>query len=500
MLALGVALLGSPVQVALGAMIAMRRQIPLIVAMFLPLVCLAFGVLGVFEALSDAKAALRSLPDPGYAPFFALHDRAAALAPLVIGGLSAAGLSFVVAAGAAFAAVREQERSLLGLTVAMPASAVAALLGVIGFVAGAHPWWALPFAGFGLAAFGVVTAVSLTNARPRSLAGPGSGVAAFVVGALGLCAAAIAAVECELADVFRTFDQPWAGVAQIAANTPATGRAQALALVATMVALVGVLPGLLVVRARRLDVRAGADLAAFAGAVLVLLLSALGVVVQRVELGRLAGAYPLTVLRAGALFDVPRVEPVPPRVLVMETASPRWITMREGGGADVSPVTVPAEELGPTIRLGDGLILPPRMSAEELYLMLLGSDAGKIALVGCAAGTVEEPLIAAGRCSAVPLLMRVTDILDDPRTFIVLRDHFLDDGGNVISVPELTDVAGRDVILRLQADATVADVVVVLRALTSARRVYLGWGVDLAGEDLPIGVNPDLRVRALKEG
>ena len=46
---------------------------------------------------------------------------------------------------------------------------------------------------------------------------------------------------------------------------------------------------------------------------------------------------------------------------------------------------------------------------------------------------------------------------------------------------------------------TMADFAAVLRAVRSAGRVYLGWGVDLDGDDLPIGVNPGLRVRVSTE-
>jgi len=80
----------------------------------------------------------------------------------------------------------------------------------------------------------------------------------------------------------------------------------------------------------------------------------------------------------------------------------------------------------------------------------------------------------------------------------VLKDGEVDDRGDVYDVSEIgthNAVAGRDVILRAQVDATVEDFAAVLRAVRGAARVYLGWGVDMDGDDLPIGVNPGLRVR-----
>jgi hypothetical protein len=55
------------------------------------------------------------------------------------------------------------------------------------------------------------------------------------------------------------------------------------------------------------------------------------------------------------------------------------------------------------------------------------------------------------------------------------------------------------VIVRGQVDATVADLVAMLHLLAPAGRVYLGHGVTLDGDDLPIGVDPGLRITRLPQ-
>lgn len=501
LLAWGVAALGAPVQLVIAVLLAMRRPVPVIASLLLPLVVVGLGVVGALFALGEAHQELVASHDPAFAPFFALHDRASALAPGVMAGFAGALLALGPAAGAAWGALRERERSFLGPIFAGPASAVALLLGAVGAAGGASPWWTLPVVGLGLAVLGILAGLALSATSVRHVTGPAAAVGALAVGALGLAGAGLAAVECGLADVFGSFEDPWSAVATIVRHTDVTGRAQMLVLVASAVVLAGAMPGLLTVRARRLDLLAGADLAAVVCAVLALLLGALWIGARRFVITRLVGAYPAAVLSAASLFEVPRVDPLPPRVYVADDANPRFLTRREGGGFEVERLPVGTEEIGPRLGLGDGLVLPPTATADRLYLLLAGTDAGQVSLVGCrrpapdlALRIQDDPLLAAGQCAAAPMRLRVTDTLPDPRVLIVLREHYVDDGGEVIGLPQLRDVAGRDVVMRVQLDATVADVVVVLRSLSAARRVYLGWGVGLDGDDIPIGVDPTVRI------
>jgi hypothetical protein len=90
----------------------------------------------------------------------------------------------------------------------------------------------------------------------------------------------------------------------------------------------------------------------------------------------------------------------------------------------------------------------------------------------------------------------VTEALNDQRTLIVLKDRLVDDGGDVVSVDAIGDVTGRDVLLRGQVDATFADLDAALFAVSGARHVYLAWGVGLDGDDVPVGVDPGIRIRA----
>ena len=112
---------------------------------------------------------------------------------------------------------------------------------------------------------------------------------------------------------------------------------------------------------------------------------------------------------------------------------------------------------------------------------------------------LADPLMALGRCAAFPLGLRVTTRLPDPRVLIVLKDRFVDDGGDVYPFAEVKGIEGKDVILRAQTDATIADLVAALPILASASRVYLGFGITPEGDDLPIGVDPGLRISKLPQ-
>ena len=105
-----------------------------------------------------------------------------------------------------------------------------------------------------------------------------------------------------------------------------------------------------------------------------------------------------------------------------------------------------------------------------------------------------EPLLALGRCGSFPLKLRVASAMPNPRELILVPGKFVQDGLDVIKLTELQGIAGRDVILRIQTDSTLADILAALEVLSPAATVYLGWGVTTEGDDLAIGVEPGLRV------
>jgi hypothetical protein len=207
------------------------------------------------------------------------------------------------------------------------------------------------------------------------------------------------------------------------------------------------------------------------------------------------------VLAEAPRFDVPRVDVLPPRVLAVGDKGSRWIELRDGGGVSRLDAVGSFDQIGHALRRGDGLLLPPETTAEDLYLLLAEAPAGQVALVGCEAVSPEhraaitrDPLLAVGRCGSFPFKLYVSSPMPDPRELILLKDRMVQDAFDVIPIAELKDVAGRDIVLRMQVDATVADLVVMLGALRSAAGVWIGWGVTLDGDDIAVGVEPGLRV------
>jgi hypothetical protein len=263
------------------------------------------------------------------------------------------------------------------------------------------------------------------------------------------------------------------------------------------------LPGLALVRPRRIDAKSALDVVCTFVLVTSLLLGGGWTWARRHALSRAAGVHATAVLRAAPGYPVARAAVLPPRVLLADARAPKWISMKEDGGLSVEPIVGGLERIGPLLAKGDGLLLPLATTALDLYLLLLESPAGSIAIVGCetvpgysTAAIESDPLLAVGACASFPLRLRVTDALEERRSLIVLKDQFVDDGGNVIALAELSDLEGRDVVLRLQADANVSDLVVAMKAMEKARRVYLGWGVDIDGSSIPVGVDPQLRIGA----
>jgi len=218
-------------------------------------------------------------------------------------------------------------------------------------------------------------------------------------------------------------------------------------------------------------------------------------------LGRLGGAHAAWVLAASPGYDVPRLDVLPPRVLVVGEVQSTWLELADGGGVRRRIDTRALDEVGRELGKGDGIVLPRTATLEDLYLLLADAPAGNILLVGCApvpegAAVLfrSDPLLTVGRCGGFPIKLRVVGGLPDPREIILVPGPYVQDGHDVIDLAELQDIDGRDVILRAQVDSTVPDLLAILGRLQGAASVYLGWGVTIEGDALAIGVEPGLRV------
>lgn len=507
--------LGVPLQLAIGALIGMRRAVPAIAALVFPLAFFLGGLAVTVAALETAMAALWNAPDPTWAPWFAIDDRARAMVPLAATGLGAALLAAPVAIGAAVAGVRSRPtsgwRTRLALLLGGPAVVGLALAGVGGAftiesLVGGGLGRLLLLPGLGGALFLAAALAAALPTEGRRFSGAAIGFGALAIGAAGLALAASGWAASGTAEALGDYTTPFTAMGTV---VEATRAARSLGELAAFVAALAVVAGLPLAAARdwrRVDAGTGLEVFACAGlALLVVLLGGWAGARERV-LSTLAGAHAADVLKHAPGYDVPRLAPIPTRVLVGEQATPRWIAMRARGGVERLPIAGALDIVGPAVLAGDGLMLPPTLPLEDLYLALFQSGAGSVSIVGCApadeqllADIATDPLLAVGRCGAFPLALRVTSRLEDPRVLIVLKDGLVDDRGDVIPGAEVTDVAGRDVIVRGQLDATVGDLVGLLPVIGGADRVWLGHGVTVEGDDLPIGVDPGLRITKLPQ-
>lgn len=498
-LLLALLLVGLLVQSALGALYAMGRRVPVGAALSVPALALAVGGLGMGAELGAAVEAARTGADAAWLPWFALQDRGRAAAAAVVGAAVAATLLLPVTLGAAAAAARSGPRAWgRAGAVAGTAALATALVAGLGVRAG------LGAGALGPSLVLLAVGVAAGAAQLHPVAGrwtvPAVGVGAAVAGSAAVGTWLVARAAFAGMEALPDFDAPFARVGSL-------DRAAA-----TLDAVPGaVLPGLLLLAAAalaallgrppaRLDRASALDAAWIAALALLTALAWARVPLGWFRLAGLAGEPQAALLDARPGYDLPHRAVVPPRVLVADPAGPRWIATRSGGGAERTPVPGPLEVAFAGLATGDGLVLPPSLPLDELYFALAEADAGELALIGCAEVPADlwrrlrlDPLRAAGRCGALPVGLRATPALQDPRVLIVLKDREVDDGGDVVPVEAVGDLAGRAVLVRAQLDATVDDLVALLRRLADAGPVFLGWGVQVDGEDLPVGVNPGLR-------
>ena len=222
-----------------------------------------------------------------------------------------------------------------------------------------------------------------------------------------------------------------------------------------------------------------------------------------------AGAQAVAVYEAALSLRTPggdprEGDPLPPRILVASPENPRWLNLRPRGGLETLPV-VPGDGIdeatlffggaGRSVGHGDGILLPPDLSAVDFYLLLADSRATEVAVVTCGALPValgrlaSDPLLATGVCGPVRLHLRRPPGARQARSFIVLKDREVDAEGDIVAIDALGQVRG-PVLVRLQTDATMSDLFALLARLSEAGPVLLGWGVDLDGGEIPVGVRP----------
>lgn len=503
--------LGLPLQVAVGGLVAMQRRMWTWAVLLVPMLLLMTALASIIMAFNTAISSLAQTSDPAWAPWFALDDRARATLLGVPGGLAAAILSGPVALGAAWAGFRAWRPQ--GTRVVRAIGIAFFLFYAIGLqmLGIAAAFWfengaPLFFLALGSPLFMVCSVLASGQRDARHFGTAAAGFGALVVGVGGLLLATVSGGFSRSASAFGSFDDPFGQVAEVVHACQDASGASYVAAILALASVIGAVPPLVMRDVRRLDGQHGLDVLASGGIGLVLLLAGGWAVARERVLTFSAGAHVNVVLAGSQDYAVPFLEPVPSRVLVGSATAPRWIMMRDRGGVETVPIAGGLDIVGPAILRNDGLMFPAALLLEDFYLSLFESGAGSVSIVGCLPTPADlqvafkrDPLLAAGRCGAFPMTLRVTSKLEDPRVIIVLKDRLVDDRGDIVPAGELADVDGRDVIVRGQLDATMADLVVTLGRLSKASTVYLGHGVTVDGDDLPIGVDPGLRISKLPQ-
>lgn len=499
--------IGLPVQFALGGVIGVGRRTWASFALLVPALLLVLGGAAEGLALRAAAAAIQETGDPGWVPWFALQDRARACIPGLAGALGCLLCVLPVLAGAAARVVPATRRSVWPVLVGLPMGVVVAIGTVATAGSPAMPdgdSLAVLVIGAALGVLVIGAALACVEILPRSAFGALTGVGALVIGGMSLSLVYALGLQADVLTALPDFDFPFLTLGAVDATAE---RASTFALSVAPWVLLAWLSSLPAVFARASSGASRADGVDGVGIVVFVLLALTTwgwAGLQWEMLSRRAGAHVSSVLVEGATPALPMRAPVPPRVLYVLPGASRWFEMGESGGARVRTEPTAMDSLGPLLHLGDGVVFPAAMTMDDVYFTFADASAGGVQLVSClpasgavAAAVRRDPLRATGRCGATPIFLRVTRDLAHPVKLIVLKDGLVDDRGEVYPVANIarSAVAGRDVIVRAQVDATMADFAAVLRAVRSAGRVYLGWGVDLDGDDLPIGVNPGLRVR-----
>ena len=494
-------LLGLGVQCLLGAVLALdpagRRPLPAAAPLALPgLLLLAGLTLGAWQLDQLYRLCREAVDDPSLSQI-ALEGRAAAWVPAAVGGWIAAILALPALLGAAVGAIRAHRAEVARQAgqepgrpdrrrAWMPAmiTALAAFPGPVvlgmGLLSGQAPLPILapPALLLPLLLLPGMIALSAPTTRPAGAAGLMLALLGTLIGARGV-------------GMLRTLGQAPGAAASALLDAQHASAPLSLGL---MGAAVAVLIGWLSTP-RAHGARAPGALAALALALaLALPLSIFGL--RQIQVGRVAGSWPLTLTVLSAEMGVPPQQGgLPGRALVASPWLPRWLS-RTPDGVSAERIEGELLDVGPALRRGDGLLLPPAMGMEDLYLALSGAEIGEIALIGCApaprdtlARAARDPLIAASACGSRPLLLRRALRAPPEQTLILLKNAEIDKDMEILPLAALPPL-DRPTLLRAQVDATVADLYALLAKAPPDLPIYLGYGVQLDGSALPVGVEP----------
>ena len=484
---LSLAVPGLLLQCLLGAVLAWKRPISAVMPLLLPgLLLFAGAAASAWQMDQLYQLCQQSLDDPSLA-VIALGGRHVAWLPITLGGWTAALLLLPTLIGAAVGALRvklpEDSRRrpwMPALVTALAAFPGPVVLGM-GLIAQQAPLWILGPPALLLPVLLLPGLIALSGGATQAIGASGLMLALLgtLIGAWGvgmtLPATDLEAMPHQLSALQQAFGPLSLGIA-----------ASAVAVLIGWMSVQGGASSLKVVGAP-------------AGAALLALLIGLplaGFGVRQIQVGRLAGSYPLTLTVVSAEMGLPEQGGgLPGRTLVVSKYIPRWL-VRGPEGVEASKLEGELLDLGPSLRRGDGLMLPLDMGMEDVYLMLSGADVGEVALVGCwkmsrawLIRASRDPLIATLSCGSRPLHLRLGLSAPPEQTIILLKNREVDIDVEIHKTADLPMITV-PILLRAQVDATVADLHALLARHRSDQPVYLGYGVQLDGSDLPVGVEP----------
>jgi hypothetical protein len=498
--------LGLPIQFAVAAMVAFGRRVPASLALAVPALVLGVGGVAALRGVNDAIAAVATAADPSWIPWFALQDRARVGGTVAFAGAGGLLTCLPPLVGAAVRALRGSRRRWVGPGSAAALGVLAAIGAIVAGVETGDTGRGV-LSGIAIGVLSLAGAACAVDPAPRRMTASAIGGAAFALGSFSLALGQYGGAWYGGLRALPDFYAVWSRVGALEAHAADVAIVLPALLPFVAAAGIGLLPVLLAQRLHGVDGRSAADFAGLAGIALVLVLVWGWVPFRWRTLSHLAGDHGAAVLQERRGYDVPHRALVPPRVLIADPAKPRWLLMRDVGGLEAADIVGDLHAAASTLQLGDGAVFLPDMLMEDFYYQLVDTRSGTVGITGCGDVPADlwvtlrsDPLRATGRCGAFPLRLRVDAELQHPRKLIVLKDRFLDDGGEIVAIRDVADVRDRAVIVRAQVDARMADLVALLGRLGDAGPVYLGWGVTLDGDDLPIGVNPGIRIHAPPNG
>lgn len=480
--------LGFLLQGSLGLLIALRRPLSPLQALSIPLLLLFAGACyAAWSAEQSYTLALLSLDDPKLSHIM-LEIRPETWEGWRIGGFSALIDTFPILLGSAIAALRARDTVLGPRRPWMPAviTALAAFPGPIVLLIGlfaTQDWLILGPAALLLPLLLLPALVAMTAPPSRAI-----GALALTTSLFALLTASSALIEQSLPDDPDTLQSALLHRFDMIPSLNLGIFGAALAILMGWSA-VGRAPG------PRQTTRMVTGVVGINVLIALIALPTAWFAYRHILIGRMAGMYELTIAQVANDIHAPLPAPndLPGRILVASATRPRWLS-RSPEGLQSEPITGELLDIGSSFQRGDGLILPLTLSLEDSYLILSGATVGEIALVGCAPihthllrYAARDPLLSSGWCGSRTLHLRLG--LSDPpqRSLILLKDAQVDDDGNVININTLPEDP-RPTLIRAQVDAKISDLHALLGKIKGTP--YLGYGVQLDGSDLPIGINP----------